>query len=349
MHLRAYVFGDILERTGRAQLRDEARRWCVDHGVEYRAQAGGVNELGGVLTAPSLATEVLRLVEEYGAFPRLARSVTMTSDQMQWPRRTGGLAARPVGENAETTQSDITMDNVDLVARIWGILNRVPNSLLEDSVVDFADIVAVETAQSFAEAADDAGYIGDGGSTYNGVEGICTKIVKSDYAVSKVTATSRTTFGALTMQDFIDCVAKLPLYAARNARWHVSPSGWAAAMLRLSMLPGGASAPGGNASNEVAAGFGSTFLGYPVEKVHSMHGDLTASTGKVAALFGDLSQAAYYGVRRQVSLRTLTERYAEFDQTGTFASTRFGISVHTLKTIKGGVDKAGPVIALVFG
>jgi hypothetical protein len=36
MHLRGYVFGDA-----------EARRWCADHGVEQRAQAGGINSLGG--------------------------------------------------------------------------------------------------------------------------------------------------------------------------------------------------------------------------------------------------------------------------------------------------------------
>jgi HK97 family phage major capsid protein len=349
MQMRANIFGSILAERGRSDLRDEARRWIADYDTESRAQAGTINELGGVLTSPTVATEVLRLVEEYGAFPRLARAVPMTSDSMNWPRRVGGLAARPVGENKEITQSDVTFDNVELVARIWGVLNRIPNSLLEDSPISLADAMAVETAQAVAEASDDAGYIGDGTATYHGVEGICTKIVKPEYAVSKVTATSRTSFGALTMQDFIDCVAKLPRFAARNAQWHVSPSGWGAAMLRLQMLPGGAAAPGGNTSSEVASGGSEQFLGYRVNMVHSMHADLGVSTGKVAALFGDLSQAAFYGTRRVLAIKTLTERYAEFDQTGTIATTRFAVSVHTLKTTKGGVDKAGPVIALVLG
>ena len=51
MHLRGYVFGDA-----------EARRWCADHGVEHRAQAGGINSLGGVLTSPDLSNEIIRLV-----------------------------------------------------------------------------------------------------------------------------------------------------------------------------------------------------------------------------------------------------------------------------------------------
>ena len=64
MHLKGYVFGD-----------KEARRWCADHGVESRVQAGGVNSLGCVLVAPEMSNEIIRLVEEFGAFPQYARRV----------------------------------------------------------------------------------------------------------------------------------------------------------------------------------------------------------------------------------------------------------------------------------
>ena len=332
MHLRGYLFGDA-----------EARRWCVDHNVESRAQAGGVNSLGGVLTSPELATEIIRLVEEYGAFPQYARRVPMNSDTLNYARRTSGLAARAVGENAEITASDVTFDNVELTAKIWGILNRVPNSLLEDSVIDLADAMAVETAQAFAEAFDNAGFIGDGSSTYHGVEGVCTKIVKAAHSASVVAG--ETTFGALTLGSFTAAVAKLPLYARRNAAWYISPAGWGTAMLRLAMLPGGSSGPGGNMSDNVAAGFGERFLGYPVRLVHSMESALTSTDGKVAALFGDLSQAAMFGERRVISVRTLSERYAEYDQTATWATTRNAMAVHDV----GSTTKAGPIVAIKFG
>jgi HK97 family phage major capsid protein len=271
----------------------------------------------------------------------------MSTDTMNWARRTGGLAARPVGENAETTQSDVTFDNVELTAKIWGVLNRIPNSLIEDSVIDLADAMAVETAQAFAEAVDNAGFIGDGTLAYHSVEGITKKIVKAAHSASVVTTTASTedTYGTLTMKHFTDMVAKLPLFARRNARFLISPAGWGSAMLRLAMLPGGAAGPGGNASSDVAAGFGERFLGYPVTLVHSMHSSLTDSSGEVACLFGDLSQAAMYGERRAISVKTLTERYAEYDQVGTFATTRNAINVHDL----GSTSKAGPVVALKFG
>lgn len=335
MHLKGYVFGDA-----------EARRWCQDHGVETRAQAGGINSLGGVLSSPELSNEIIRLVEEFGVFPQYAKRAVMNSDTLVYPRRTGGLTARPVGENVEVTQSDVTFDNVELNARIWGVANRTPNSLLEDSVIDLADAMAVEVAQAFSEAFDNAGFIGDGTLAYHGVTGVATKVLQSAYSASVVTATSNQTFGDLTMRNFTDVLARLPLYARnRNARWFISPAGWGSAMLRLAMLPGGTSNAGGNNSGNIAAGFGETFLGYPVTLVQPMESRVTGTTGQVAALFGDLSQAAIFGERRAISIKTASERYIEFDQTLTFATARNAMVVSDL----GSTTKAGPIVALKFG
>lgn len=335
MHIKGYVFGDA-----------EARRWCKDHGVESRTQAGGINSLGGVLTSPEMSSEIIRLVEEFGVFPQYAKRVSMNSDTLVFPRRTGGLTARPVGENVEVTASDVTFDNVELTAKIWGVANRTPNSLLEDSVINLADAMAVETAQAFSEAFDNSGFIGDGGLSYHGVTGICTKVLQSAYSASVVTATSNQTFGDLTMKNFTDVLARLPLYARnRNARWYISPAGWGSAMLRLAMLPGGSSGAGGNNSDNVAAGFGETFLGYPVTLVQPMESRLTGTTAGCAALFGDLSQSAIFGERRAISIKTASERYIEYDQTLTFATTRNAMIVNDL----GSTTKAGPVVALKFG
>ena len=335
MHIKGYVFGDA-----------EARRWCNDHNVETRVQAGGVNSLGGVLTSPELSSEIIRLVEEFGVFPQYAKRVNMNSDTLVYARRTGGLTARPVGENVEVTASDVTFDNVELTAKIWGVANRTSNSLLEDSVIDLADAMAVETAQAFSEAFDNAGFIGDGTLAYHGVTGVATKILQAPYAGSVVTASGNATFDVLTMKNFTDLLARLPMYArSRNARWYISPAGWGSAMLRLAMLPGGTTGPGGNSSDNVAAGFGETFLGYPVTLVQSMESRLTGTTAGCAAIFGDLSQAAIFGERRAISIKTASERYIEFDQTLTFATTRNAMVVNDI----GSTTKAGPVVALKFG
>jgi HK97 family phage major capsid protein len=328
MHLKGYQFGDA-----------EARRWCVDHGVESRAQAGSINSLGGVLSSDELSSEIIRLVESFGVVPSEFRRVGMNTDSMLVARRTSGLSARPIGENAAPTTSDVTFDNVNLIAKLWGIDNRIPNSLLEDSVINLADTMAVEVAQSFAEAFDNAGLIGDGGSSYHGTVGVATSVVDGTHAASVVTATSRTTFDALTLTDFTSLVAKAPLFARRNAKFFISPAGYGSSMLRLMV------SNAGNNAADIAGGANLQFLGFPVVLCHPLQSALTGTTGTVACLFGDMSQAATYGERRGVTIKTDASRFIEYDQTLTFATARVAMVAHDL----GSATKAGPVVALKFG
>ncbi len=328
MHLKGYQLGDA-----------EARRWCVDHGVESRAQAGSINSLGGVLVSDELSSEIIRLVEEFGVVPSEFRRVSMNTDSMLVARRTSGLSARPIGENAAPSTSDVTFDNVNLIAKLWGIDNRVPNSLLEDSVIDLADAMAVEVAQSFAEAFDNAGLIGDGGAAYHGTVGVATSVVDGTHAASVVTATGRQTFDALTLTDFTSLVARAPLFARRNAKFFISPAGYGSSMLRLMV------SHAGNNAADIAGGANLQFLGFPVVLCHPLQSALTGTTGTVACLFGDMSQAATYGERRGVTIKTDASRFIEYDQTLTFATARVAMVAHDL----GSAAKAGPVCALKFG
>jgi len=329
MSVRATLFGDA-----------EARRWCDDHGVETRAQAGGINSLGGVLTNPELSTEIIRLVEEFGAYQANARVVTMNSDTLLIARRTGGLSARAIGENAAPLTSDVTFDNVQLVAKLWGVDNRVPVSLVEDSVIDLVDAMAVEVAQAFAETYDRVGFVGTGAGTDHGITGVATAINDGTHSASVVTAdTGNNTFATLDLLDYTNVVAKLPLYARnRNAKWYISPSGYGASMLRLMM------AASGNNQADVAGGANLQFLGFPVVLVHPMVSALTGTANQIACLFGDLSQAVTMGIRREVSVKTDASRFVEYDQLLTFATARMASVAHDL----GSTTVAGPIVALKF-
>ena len=328
MHLKGYTLGDA-----------EARRWCVDHGVESRAQAGSINSLGGVLVSDELSSEIIRLVEEFGVVPSEFKRVSMSTDSILVARRTSGLSARPIGENAAPSTSEVTFDNINLIAKIWGIDNRVPNSLLEDSVINIADAMAVEVAQSFAEAFDNAGLIGDGSSSYHGTVGVASAINDGTHTAGVATATGRTTFDALTLTDFTSLVAKAPLFARRNAKFFISPAGYGSSMLRLMI------STAGNNAADIAGGANLQFLGFPVVLCHPLQSALTGTTGTVACLFGDLSQAATFGERRGVTIKTDASRFIEYDQTLTFATARVAMVAHDL----GSTSKAGPVVALKFG
>jgi len=328
MSVKATLFGDA-----------EARRWCEDHGVECRAQAGGINSLGGALTNPEMSSEIIRLVEEFGAYQANARVVTMNSDTLLIARRTGGLAARAIGENAAPLTSDATFDNVQLVAKLWGVDNRIPVSLVEDSVIDLADAMAVEVAQAFAETYDRVGFIGTGSGTDHGINGIAPSIIDGTHSAGVVNAaTGNNVFSELDLSDFTNAVARLPLYARRNAKWYISPAGYGSSMLRLMV------ASAGNNAADVAGGAGLQFLGFPVQLVHPLESRLTGTGNAVAALFGDLSQACTMGIRREVSVKTDASRFIEFDQLLTFSTGRMASVAHDL----GSTTVAGPIVALRF-
>jgi HK97 family phage major capsid protein len=109
-------------------------------------------------------------------------------------------------------------------------------------------------------------------------------------------------------------------------------------MLRLLM------AAGGNNGADVAGGGGLNFLGFPVVLTHPLESRLSGTGSAIACLFGDLSQACTMGTRREISVKTDSSRFIEFDQLLTFATARVAMVAHDL----GDTSKAGPIVALKF-
>ena len=349
--LRAFQDNETAYRCGmwvKGYLFDqpEARRWCEDYGlVSYRgAQAGRVNgvdphdpSLGGATVPDEMSNTIIRNVLEYGVFPRYARNVTMNSDVLIQPVRTKGLEVTAVGENVAAPEKEMNFDNYKIIAGHWAVQNRIPNSLIEDSVINIADLVATEISLAYAEKYDTLGFQGDG--TEHGITGICPTLTDGDHDASVVTASS-STLSDVTLEDFTVLMSKLPAWARRGAAWYLSPAAFGLAMTPLAMVAGG------NTRLDIAAGPNeSQFLGFPVRLAHPMYGDAAAGAGEVFCLFGDLSKAATMGQRRQINIKTTTERYIEYDQTALIAFSRMGMHMHDV----GSDTDAGAMIALVGG
>jgi len=330
MWYKGNVFGDA-----------EARRWCADHGVEARAVSNTQGNLGGMVPDEVLDT-VIKLFDDYGTFPAYSRNVPMSSDVLIQPRRTGGVVAEFVGENTTIPDSDPAWDKVTLVAKKLVVSTRCSSEFLEDSIINLADYITDEFARAIALKVDECGWIGTGASSFGEMTGVAVEIAKSARAGSVYTSPDAESFEEFTIDDFTAVLAKLPLYAQRNAAWYVSPAGFAASMQRLALSSGSTGLSGGNTARDIATGLGTQFLGFPVRLVHVLDGTLGTDNGKIKVLFGDLGLATMYGVRRQMSIRTSTERYAELDQTLMLATTRFAALTHDVGTS----TVAGPLVAL---
>jgi HK97 family phage major capsid protein len=314
----------------------EDRAWYTQN-VEERALASADNSKGGVFVPEVFASTLIRLVDEYSAIPQQANVMPMSSSTLYVPRRTGGNTAYFVSENSETTTSDMATDNVMLSAKDLRVGSRVPNSLIDDSLVDLAGLVAQEFALAISQKIDDAGFKGDGTSTHGGIRGIQWLFEQSPATAANKFNSAASSAGALTVDDFHAAMALAPSYVLPRAKWYVTPQLYHSAMRALALSSGGVTAA------ELAGGVGGErFMGYPVLYNNSMN--TAAATDKVVALFGDLSLSTHYGLRREVAVRASTERYIEFNQTYFQAVCRMDCVTSDI----GDANKAGPVVALIL-
>jgi HK97 family phage major capsid protein len=328
----------------------QARNWCKLHGINLEwiepqaVHEGSVNTTGGYLVRPEWDTDIIRLVESYGVARRLCRTSPMATDVRNRPRRTGGLTAYFVGEGDAGTESTAAWDNVQLVAKDVMVLTRLSNQLQADAMVNVADQVAMEIAYALAKLEDDCLFKGDGTSTYGGITGLKTRLTDvwtSTTADSAgVCISTGATIAATVLQDYYDVLMRLPDFAIANARWLVN-------LFVAGDMLGLQAAAGGNTIRDLEAGRGGMkFMGYPIESCNSMPRTDTAS--QIFAIFGDVSKAADFGDRQQMTV-ALSEHASvggqsvfERNQIAMRATERFDINVHDV----GDGTSAGPIIGL---
>jgi HK97 family phage major capsid protein len=279
---------------------------CKNFGIAIKAHTEGVNSQGGFLVPDEMAAELVTLREQYGVFRRNAKIYRMTSDTLRIPRKNTGLTAYWVGEAIAATESTMGFDNVQLVAKKLTALTTVSNELLEDSIIDLASDVANEIAYQFAFKEDDAGFNGDGTSTYGGVVGLNTALSDSTYQISDGGASA---YSGVTVLELSGGFKKLPQWAYQrgNVKIYCSRAAYSGVFERLALSAGGVTAA------EMAAGIREPrFFGYPVEYTQVIAA--TESAGAVFAYIGDLSQACYLGDRRATSIAFSDSALNAFEQ-----------------------------------
>lgn len=333
----AFVFGHLV--AAKLLNKSSSKRWLKEHGLTA-ALSEDSNEKGGLFVPAETSMEIIRLVEMYGVFRRFARVRPMSSDRLVVPVRTSGLTAYPVAETNTAneasntgTQSEPAYTNVELVARKWKAWTKMSDELSEDSLVSMADELAVESAIAFAYAEDNAGFNGDGTSTYHNILGVMNAVA----AGSIYTAlTGNTAFGTLDMEDFIGIKGKLPEFPGINPAWFISKEGYCASMERLQI------AAGGNTVANVAAGGQLSFLGSPVVITNVLNGTLSAQVSTNILAYGDLRMAALLGDRRMMSMSLTDQRYWDTDQIAVKTTERIDINVHS----RGTASVAGAILVM---
>jgi len=313
----------------------KADQYCRDMGIQ-QAMSTGSGSTGGFLVPEEMERAIIRLVETYGVFRASCRVMPMTSDTLTFPTRTAGVTSYYVGEvPTSITESSPTLRPNQLVAKVLAVRTLISRDLLEDAIIDVANWVTTEVALAFANAEDEAGFNGDGTSTYGGIVGCKNALA----AGSKYTAlTGNTAFSTLDLADFEAMVGKLPTYARANAAWYISNVGFYASMARLMH------AAGGNTVVDLGRGPVLQFMGHPVKLSQVMNSTTDAQTSTTGLCYlGDLAMTATLGNRRGIETQILRELYAATRQVGIITTQRFDINVHE----RGTASVAGPLVTLV--
>jgi HK97 family phage major capsid protein len=316
-----------------------ARNYCLSHGIGTGFALGETtNAAGGFLVPDELSLAIILLREAYGKFRANTRVIPMGREIMNIPRRAGGVTATFTGEATALTESDQSWDRVNLVAKKNGVLTKVSSELAEDAVMNIADLVADEMAQAFALLEDQCGFIGDGTSTYGGINGINIKMIDGSHTAGAVDATSgEDQFSEITQDSINTLMGTLPEYAAPGAKWFISRMGKALVMDALAM------AGGGNSVEDFGSGPRPAFMGHEIVTSQVMPKVTTALNNVVMFLFGNLLQSSTMGVRREMRVMQSTDRYFETDEIGIKATTRFDIVNHNL----GDTSDAGAIVAMI--
>ena len=317
----------------------EARRWCQDHGIEARAQGSTGSTTGAAFVPDILSSTVIRLVDEYSAFAQNATNVQMPSDVLLFPRRTSGATAYWIDENVAITASDPNSNQVTLTAKKVTGAVTIASELLADSVASIADWIAAELALTLGNAVEEAAWSGNPSnapavaglvSTYTG--GLLAAS-GATYAASLVTAAGDTP-DEVTKANLLAMMAKVPQHSRVGAKWFCSPFFFASCMQNLDLAQGG--------SVGLSQGMGLTFLGSPVVLTDRLPSGAD-STGAIMALYGNMANSSYYGVRQGIEIASSDQVNFLSDQTVIRAVARVAITHANL----GSSSVAGPIIGLV--
>jgi HK97 family phage major capsid protein len=326
----AYVAGNVI--LAGIYGNKAATEFCQNHGLSVKnTMTEGQGAKGGFLVPDEMQRSLVRLREERGIFPRYARNYPMASDNLFVPREINDCTAYWVGEGSEITASDDDLGAAELTAKKLACLTKVSTELDEDSVVSIGDMITRSMAYAMADKIDQAGFNGDGTSTYGGVTGL--KNALNANAINDA-ASGNVSAATLDLADWEATAGMLPEYEGTTNVWFMHKKVYWASIRAL------LNASGGTTGDQIANGSPRTLFGDPVVFVQVMPS--APSTSTICAYYGDLRLAATLGNRRNVQTQVSLDRYFENDLIGIKCTERLAINVHE----RGDTIKTRPIVAL---
>ncbi|MDP3378941.1 MAG: phage major capsid protein [Brevundimonas sp.] len=117
---------------------------------------------GGFLAPEQFEAQLQKELVEISPIRQAARVTQTTAGRVVWPRRTGTITARWVGETEERTRTEPTYGQAAIDVHEMAAYIDVSNWLLEDSAIDLAAELSSDFAEEFGRLEGEAFLAGDG-------------------------------------------------------------------------------------------------------------------------------------------------------------------------------------------
>ena len=248
-----------------------------------KATTTDIGDVGNVFPVPDiLEAEILAFARESSVLLQYARLWDMTSDKKTIPVESGAVAT---SWGNTTMESNPEISEVELDAETLSAYAVVNNTTLEDTVSGIVSWLTEAMAEAVGQSLDDAGFNGDGTSTYGG----CSGILSAACGYSVVMATGSPNFSNLSFDNLSEMISKLDGMRKVGARFFMSGE----VLHYVRILKDGNSRP--IFIDTVGSPVSGQILGYPYSEVITMPSSSAANKAFIA--FGNLR---YFALGRRI-------------------------------------------------
>lgn len=281
-------------------------------------KAFGTSDAGNLVPEEYSGT-IVNLMETYGVFERNALRVPMSTDIQRYSKKTGRMSAVPMAEGNSISETKPTLANKALTARKWGSFVSFPTEVSDDAVAAIGEMIAMDMAEAFALAVDEAGFLGDGTSTYNNISGVIEALISEAIIAGSGDAGDK--WSGLVEDDFLKMIAAVTqrTFQGNNAKFFCSAQFYWLVMVPLILAKGGVTAGEMEGRRQFQA------FGFPVEITQVLPS--TPGDEQIPCVFGNLRAGATLGDRRQLTVKQSEHFMFDDDAIAVLGTRRFDIQV----------------------
>lgn len=259
----------------------------------------GSGSAGGFLVPEEFATQVFRLVKDFGLVPKLARIFPMQRDTLNIPRLSSTVSVTWPGEAVAGTPSFPVFEQIHLITKTLVGITPMSNELLADANVDVVDFLLEIFAEAIAGELDKQGLVGTGAPF--------TGILNTSGITVVQPANGNSTFALCSTPDNArSLIANVIPWALQGAGFIMHRTAWQSFQTAKTSGSGeyfiSAAVPAltnPNAAQGFPLAMAGTMWGYPVYLSDQMPGTTAVSTQYV--IFGSLKFLAV-GQREELSV-----------------------------------------------